>query len=147
MARTGVRFTASQLAERGYSADDARSEWSKDDLSSRDSRSPRAEHQSDELDEAKGENPHEEAGTPAVHAGTRFCLVVTSYRTKLIDPSNASMKQIEDCLTPPQGGKKYGIGIFPDDSAQWCDQPLFLQELVKKGEERTEVMVMQYELP
>ena len=56
------------------------------------------------------------------------------------------MKQIEDCLTSPQGRKKYGLGVIPDDSAEFCDQPLYLQTKVMKGDERTTVEVLQYEL-
>jgi hypothetical protein len=75
----------------------------------------------------------------------RHRLIIHSYRTRLIDPSNASMKTIEDCLSKPQGKvKQYGIGIFPDDSPKYCDQPLFLQTKVDKGEERTEIEVLQY---
>lgn len=74
----------------------------------------------------------------------RFRVVVHSYRTNLIDASNASIKQIEDCLTPAQGRKTYGLGIVPDDSPEYCDQPLFLQTKVKKGHERTIIEVLKY---
>ena len=54
-----------------------------------------------------------------------------------MDPSNACFKALEDCLTTN--------GVIPDDGPQFCDQPIFLQTLVPKGQERTDIEVLAYE--
>jgi hypothetical protein len=135
----GNGFTAAQLKQRGFSPD-ASGSWSRDSVPAHDSRSSAAEHQRDECGSTLAAEKDQRPG----EGGIRYRVIVHSYRTRLIDPSNASIKQIEDCLTPPQGRKAYGIGVIPDDSAQYCDQPLFLQTQVKKGEERTEIEVLKY---
>lgn len=134
------RFTESQLLQRGFRKD-ASGSWSKDHIPAHHSQSSTPEHQPDERCGTLAEEENQGQGEGRV----RYRLVVHSYRTRLIDPSNASLKQIEDCLTPPQGRKSYGLGVIPDDSAEYCDQPLFLQTKVKKGQERTEIEVLRYD--
>ena len=135
------KFTKSQLIELGFHQTDE-GIWSKRNIPANDTKPQTAELERDEcsspLAKEKDQGPRKES--------FRFRLVVHSYRTRLIDASNASIKQIEDCLTPAQGRKTYGIGIFPDDSPEYCDQPLFLQTKVKKGEEKTEIEVYRYEV-
>lgn len=133
------RFTESQLIQRGFRKD-ASGQWRKDNLPPDDPESSPPKHQRDECSSALAAKEDQGPGEERV----RYRIVIHSYRTKLIDPSNASVKQIEDCLTPPQGRKSYGLGIIPDDSAEYCDQPLFLQTKVKKGQERTEIEVLRY---
>lgn len=137
----GTRFKRSQLQQLGFHQI-APGEWGKDGVQSNDTKPQVAKHQRNErstaFSEKKDQGPREES--------VRYRLIVHSYRTRLIDPSNASMKQIEDCLTPPQGRKNYGLGIIPDDSAEYCDQPIFLQTKVPKGQERTEIEVIKYKV-
>jgi len=133
------KFTESQLQQLGFNQLPSGA-WSKDGVQTDDSKPQAAESKPNEcsaaLEKEKDQGCREE--------GLRYRLVVHSYRTQFIDPSNASMKQIEDCLTLPQGRKNYGIGIFPDDSPTYCDQPLFLQTKVKKDQERTDIEVLCY---
>jgi hypothetical protein len=135
----GNKFTTTQLKQLGFHLQPS-GEWSKDRVPADDTKPQTAEHQRHERTECAGEIETKENGALSF----RYRLVVHSYRTKLIDPSNASMKTIEDCLSLPMGRKAYGIGIFPDDSAEYCDQPLFLQTKVAKGEEKTEIEVLIY---
>ena len=137
----GTRFTEEQLRERGFNPS-ANGSWSQGNLFSDDSKPSTSKHQQHECSEPLESQEDQGQGEKSL----RYRLIITSYRTQLIDPSNASIKQIEDCLTPPQGKKKYGIGIIPDDSPKFCDQPLFLQYKVKKEEERTEITVLKYKL-
>ena len=130
---------ASQPRKRPVSGD-ATKRGSRNRVSSDNSKPSLAEHQHDECGPALAAKKDQRPGAGSV----RYRVIVHSYRTRLIDPSNASVKQIEDCLTPPQGRKSYGIGIIPDDSPKYCDQPIFLQTKVGKGEERTEIEVLRY---
>ena len=132
-------FTESKLKQLGFHLQPS-GEWSKDRVPADDTKPQVAEHKRHERTQRDRKVETKEDGALAL----RFRLIVHSYRTRLIDPSNASMKTIEDCLSLPQGRKDYGIGIFPDDSPKYCDQPLFLQTKVKKGEERTEIEVLKY---
>ena len=135
------KFTEKQLRELGFNPS-ASGPWCKDDLSSDAPKSSTAHSEQNECGRSLAKEEHQGLR----EEGLRFRLIIHSYRTTLIDEGNASMKQIEDCLTLPQGRKKYGIGVFPDDSPQFCDQPLFLQTKVKKGLERTEIEVLAYNL-
>ena len=135
----GNKFTTAQLRELGFHLQPS-GEWSKDRVQVDDTKPQIAEPERDECSSPLAE---EEDQGPR-KGSLRFRLIIHSYRTRLIDASNASIKQIEDCLTPAQGRKTYGIGVFPDDSPEYCDQPLFLQTKVKKGEEKTEIEVLQY---
>ena len=135
----GNKFTESQLKQLGFHQLPS-GEWSKDGVQANDTSSPAPEHKPAKSSRSKGQVKDEADGALAV----RYRLIVHSYRTRLIDPSNASMKQIEDCLSSPQGRKNYGISVFPDDSPKFCDQPLFLQTKVDKGNERTEIEVLKY---
>lgn len=135
----GSKFTESKLKQLGFHLQPT-GEWSKDSVQADDTESQASKRQRHEQCQRSGKVEAEEDG----EISFRYRLIVHSYRTHLIDPSNASMKQIEDCLSLPQGRKAYGIGIFPDDSPEYCDQPLFLQTKVKKGEERTEIEVLKY---
>jgi hypothetical protein len=134
-------FTTSKLIELGFHLQPS-GEWSKDRVPANDPKPPAPKHklpkQSKRAGKVKAKANREVA--------FRYRLIVHSYRTRLIDPSNASMKTIEDCLSLPKSPKNYGIGIFPDDSPEYCDQPLFLQTKVKKGHERTEIEVLRYEV-
>lgn len=132
-------FTTSKLIKLGFHLQPT-GEWSKDRVQADDTRPQDAKHKRHEQPKRSGKVKEEKDGALSL----RHRLIIHSYRTKLIDPSNASMKTIEDCLSLPQGRKSYGIGVFPDDSAKYCDQPLFLQTKVAKGEEKTEIEVLQY---
>jgi len=132
-------FTTSQLIKLGFHLQPS-GEWSKERVQADDTRPHPHEHKPTKSSKRESKIKAETDGEMAF----RYRLVIHSYRTKLIDPSNASMKTIEDCLSLPMGRKDYGIGIFPDDSAEYCDQPLFLQTKVKKGEEKTEIEVLRY---
>jgi len=133
------KFTTSQLQQLGFHLD-ASGAWCKDDIQTRNSKPPLAVNKRDERRPPLAADEDQASGARRV----RYRLIVHSFRTVLIDPSNASMKQIEDSLSSPQGRKSYGLGIIPDDSAEYCDQPLFLQTKVKKGQERTEIEVLEY---
>ena len=135
----GNKFTTTQLRELGFHLQPT-GEWSKERVQVDDTKPQIAELKRDECSSPLAEEEDKGSRENCV----RYRLIVHSYRTRLIDPSNASIKQIEDCLSPPQGRKDYGIGVFPDDSHEYCDQPLFLQTKVKKGEERTEIEVLEY---
>ena len=104
--------------------------------------------QSDECGESLGAKENKGLGKSSLDGCSldlRYRLIVRSYRKSLIDPSNPSIKQIEDCLTEPKGNKAYGLGIIPDDSPEFCDQPLFFQHKTQKGEEeKTEVSIISY---
>jgi hypothetical protein len=136
-------FTEKQLRERGFSPDSSGS-WSKDDIPTNHPEPPATVSKRDECQASLAEEESEGPRASSFRDGARYRVIITSYRTTLIDPSNASMKQLEDCLTPPQGTKKYGAGIIPDDSPKYCDQPLYIQHKVKKGLERTEIEVLEY---
>ena len=77
-------------------------------------------------------------GKISIQKGIRYRLIIHSYRSRLIDASNAYFKAIEDCLVT--------LNVFPDDSPEYCDQPLFLQTKVKKSEEKTVVEVLSYKV-
>jgi hypothetical protein len=135
------KFTESQLKQLGFHLKPS-GEWSKDGVQVNNPKPHATEHKPDEQEDRHRKIKAEENGKVSF----RYRLIIHSYRTRLIDPSNASMKTIEDCLSDPSKAKNYGIGIFPDDSAKYCDQPLFLQTKVKKGEEKTEIEVLRYEV-
>jgi hypothetical protein len=135
----GNKFTTTQLKQLGFHLQPS-GEWSKDRVQADDTKPQTAEHQRHERAKRDTEIKTKEDGALSF----RYRHIIHSHRTKLIDPSNASMKTIEDCLSLPQGRKNYGIGIFPDDSPKHCDQPLFLQTKVAKGEEKTEIEVLRY---
>ena len=137
----GNKFTESQLKQLGFHQLPS-GEWGKDGVPADDTKSHTVKHKRPKQGKRAGKIKVKEDGALSF----RYRLIVHSYRSTLIDPSNASMKQVEDCLSSPQGRKDYGIGIFPDDSPEFCDQPLFLQTKVKKGEERTEIEVLRYEV-
>ena len=131
----GKHINESQLKQFGY-REVAPGVWSKDDSENIPARSSASIVEPDTRRKAKGP-AKKKTGRKVSHAeGTRYRLVVTSYRTTLIDPSNPYYKAIEDTLTKN--------GVFPDDSAEFCDQPLFIQYKVAKGLERTDVEVMSY---
>ena len=135
----GKRFSASKLEQLGFHQT-SEGQWSKDSIQDDNPQSQASKSQSDECSSKVAEEKDKGSGEGCL----RYRLIVHSYRTHFIDPSNASVKQIEDCLTPTQGRKDYGIGIIPDDSPLYCDQPLFLQTKVKKGFERTEIEMLSY---
>lgn len=125
-------FSLDELRRRGFSPD-ASGAWSKGNPSNQGSNagpsgglvepSPkkRAKRKS------RGEGEGKGGGQPS----HRFQLVVVSYRTKLIDASNACVKHIEDVIV--------SRGFMPDDSPKYCPAPRFIQIQVPEGEERTEV--------
>ena len=67
----------------------------------------------------------------------RYTLVISSHRTRFIDFSNAALKWIEDRLTH--------WGFIPDDSPEYCDQPLVFLHKVKAGNEKTTIRLYRYE--
>lgn len=129
-------FSESQLSKSGF-VEVSPGVWSKSDLQIDASRSPASnlEQRPRSRDEGKAQNQSQRE--EAIQRGLRFRLVVHSFRTRLIDMSNPYFKAIEDCLTTH--------GVIPDDGPKFCDQPIFLQTRVPKGQERTEVEVLQVE--
>jgi len=139
--KNGNKFTESQLEKLGFTQD-AQGKWSKHHLQSNNSKPQIAELESDERCSILAKEKDQGRG----EASIRYRLVIHSFRTQFLDWNNMAIKQIEDCLTLPKGRKTYGIGIIPDDSVEFCDQPILLQTKVKKGEERTEIEVLKYEV-
>jgi len=137
-----MRFTEAQLKELGFNPDAQGELWSKDDLPTNDPEPQAAVDKHDEREAPLAEKEDQGRGEESI----RYSLIVHSYRTNAIDFSNFSVKQLEDMLSEPQGRKNYGIGIFPDDSPAYCDQPIHLYTKVKKGDERTEIEVLRYEI-
>lgn len=131
----GNKFTESQLRQLGFHPD-AEGCWSKDSIPSHAPRPQIADVEPDanrKLEIKAAKKSRREEGFPR---GVRFILIVHSYRTRLIDPSNACFKALEDCLVKN--------GVFPDDSPEFCDPPIFLQSMVKEGNEKTEIEVLAY---
>ena len=137
----GNKFTETQLLQLGFHKD-AEGQWSKDSIQNDNTKPQKPINKSDERSEPLAEKENKGCS----ETGFRYRLIIHSYRTHSIDFSNISVKQIEDCLSGSQGRKKYGLGIYPDDSIEFCDQPLVLQTKVKKGEERTEIEVLRYRI-
>ena len=70
----------------------------------------------------------------AVFSGRPVQLWLFSYRSRVADPDAICGKHLIDCLTV--------AGIIEDDSAKEI-QAIFIQQIrCKKGEERTEVIIM-----
>lgn len=136
------KFTKAQLKELGFNPDDGEGVWSKGSVQADDPKPQAAKHKHNERKATLAE----EEDKRSREGGFRYSLIIASYRTHKIDFSNFSVKQIEDMLSEPQGRKDYGIGVFPDDSIDYCDQPIHLQYIVKKGEERTEIRVLKYKI-
>lgn len=133
----GTRFTTAQLSERGFSPDDKGS-WSKNGVHNNNSKSPDLQLEHSKNVQRKAGDSTQEKGKEDVSRRYRYRLVIHSYRTELLDPSNPCFKALEDCLT--------NHGIIPDDSWEHCDQPIFLQTRVAKGQERTEIEVLRIEI-
>jgi len=131
------RFSESQLKQRGYYKD-ASGNWSRRDSENRDKRPPVEKLERDASDGRKTKSSKQKRRKRKVQSIYRYRIIITSYRVKLIDPSNACYKAIEDCLIVE--------GFLPDDSPDYCDQPLLLQHKVKKGEEKTVVSVLRYKI-
>ena len=130
----GTKFTESQLKQFGF-CEIAPGQWGKDDSENKPARSSALIVESNSRRKTKGSAKKKAARKKGTPDGSRFRLVITSYRTTLIDPSNPYYKAIEDTLT--------NNGIFPDDGPAFCDQPIFIQHKVPKGLERTEIEVLQ----
>ena len=122
------KYTEDQLRKLGYYKN-ADGSWSREDSDCKNKRSQTKELESNAVDGSKAKNKPQSRRKEVIQKGTRYRIVVHSYRTKLIDPSNACFKAIEDCLVTH--------GYIPDDSSEYCDQPLFLQTKVSKGDEKT----------
>lgn len=132
----GTRFSEAQLLERGfYQAPDG--SWSKDLHKVRDSQSSSKDEQPSKCNVIKGKNAIQKGRAGSVQQGVRCRLIIQSYRTKLIDPNNPNFKTLEDCFTMH--------GIIPDDGPKYCDQAIFLQYKVKKGEEKTVIELLTYD--
>lgn len=80
----------------------------------------------------KGKAPRKKRGEGlGPKSSERFQLVIVSYRSCLIDNSNAYIKHIEDAFVV--------AGTIPDDAPRYCPAPRFIQCKVKRKDERTEV--------
>jgi len=137
-----LQINESQLSISGY-RETSPGVWGKDDSENQPGRSPAVNMESDTRGQAKGSAKTKKGreagdtkrpGCPQHVTGDRYRLIITSYRTRLMDPSNPCFKAIEDTLT--------NNGIWPDDSAEFCDQPIFIQHKTEKGLERTDVEVL-----
>jgi len=135
-------MSKSQLQKLGFNPDDEGGVWSKNSVPNDNPKPSASEHKPDE----RGSEVAEEEDKGWGKGSVRYSLIIHSYRTNAIDYSNFSVKQIEDMLSAPQGRKDYGIGVFPDDSPEYCDQPIHLFTKVKKGEEKTEIEVLKYKI-
>jgi len=133
----GNRFSESQLIKLGY-YQDAQGNWSRVDSQNRAEQPQDGKLEQNAGNGSERQNrPQRKRKSPVCH-GYRYRLIVTSYRSVLIDPSNACYKAIEDCLVTN--------GYLPDDSPQYCDQPLLIQHKVKKVEERTGIELLRYKV-
>lgn len=129
------KFTESQLRKFGFHKD-PEGKWSKDRLQAKSSRTSAPNVEPSPRRKAEGPSEEKEARKGSLPKGVRFRLIIHSYRTRMMDPSNACFKALEDCLTE--------AGVIPDDGPDFCDQPLFLQTKVKKGQEHTDIEVLCY---
>jgi hypothetical protein len=135
--KNGNKFTQIQLLELGFRRD-ASGSWSKDNLNRRDPKSPARKRKQNSRRPSEGKNAAQERGKASHREGDRYRIIIHTYRTRLIDFSNAYSKAIEDTLTHE--------GLIPDDSPKYCDQPLIIQTIVKLGEERTIIEVLKYNI-
>jgi len=130
-----MKFTTQHLRERGFEqhADGSFHPRGTPDPSPLAARPPRQKLERDLV-----QGPESPASAQAGGQGRgRFQLVVVSYRSRLIDCSNACVKWIEDAIVK--------TGLMPDDGPQYCPAPRFIQAKVRKSEERTEIYL--YALP
>jgi len=135
-------MSKAQLEKLGFNSDASGEVWSKDDIQADDTKPQAAIPEPDVPGAEVAAQQDEEDG----EGGFRYCTIIHSYRTHSIDYSNFSVKTIEDCLSSPSGRKKYGLGVFPDDSPEFCDQPIHLYTKVQEGHEKTEIEVLKYKI-
>lgn len=132
----GTRFTKAQLEQLGFYQTVALI-WSKDGAEADTARASAANVEPSTQRRPKSKALRNKAqGKGGIQEGVRYRLVIHSFRTRLVDPSNAYFKAIEDSAVEK--------GLIPDDSPEYCDQPLFLQTKVKKNQERTEIELLAY---
>ncbi len=135
--KNGKRLTAAQLKKLGYNQK-SKGEWARNDSENRNEGSCPKELEQHVNNGSKRKNSTKKKGKESLLHSYRYRLVVHSYRTRLLDPSNACYKALEDCLVT--------YNYIPDDNHKYCDQPIFLQTKVKEGEERTTLELLRYRI-